>query len=86
MQPPISVTLPDSLTRSALRWSSNGFAAGAVWCQRLAQGNTDTVGKPAPDLLGPVGLELARAVEHLPGEHAMPGGSRFELKWDGFLH
>jgi hypothetical protein len=44
------------------------------------------VGKLAPDLLGPVGLELARAVEQLPGEHAMPGGSRFELKWDGFLY
>jgi ATP-dependent DNA ligase len=37
-----------------------------------------------PDLLGPVALELARAEEHLPGPHAMPGGSRFELKWDGF--
>jgi ATP-dependent DNA ligase len=38
----------------------------------------------AADLTGPVGLELARAVEQLPGEHGMPGGSRFELKWDGF--
>ncbi len=38
----------------------------------------------APDLLGPVALELARAEEHLPGPNAMPGGSRFELKWDGF--
>ena len=36
------------------------------------------------DLTGPVGLELARAVEQLPGEHGMPGGSRYELKWDGF--
>jgi hypothetical protein len=44
------------------------------------------VGKLAPDLLGPVGLELARAVERLPGPHGMPGGSRYELKWDGFLH
>jgi ATP-dependent DNA ligase len=42
------------------------------------------VGKLAPDLLGPVGLELARAVEQLPGRHGMPGGSRYELKWDGF--
>ncbi|MFC5264818.1 RNA ligase family protein [Kribbella qitaiheensis] len=42
------------------------------------------MGKLAPDLLGPVGLELARAVERLPGQHGMPGGSRYELKWDGF--
>ena len=52
----------------------------------LAEGNTGRVGKLAPDLLGPVGLELARAVEQLPGQHGMPGGSRYELKWDGFLH
>jgi ATP-dependent DNA ligase len=38
----------------------------------------------APDLVGPVGLELARAVEKLPGQHGMPGGARYELKWDGF--
>jgi ATP-dependent DNA ligase len=37
-----------------------------------------------PDLLGPVALELARAEEQLPGPNALPGGSRFELKWDGF--
>ncbi|MEU8226181.1 ATP-dependent DNA ligase [Kribbella sp. NPDC048915] len=42
------------------------------------------MGNLSPDLTGPVALELARAVEQLPGEHAMPGGSRFELKWDGF--
>jgi hypothetical protein len=29
--------------------------------------------KLAPDLLGPVALELARAVEQLPGQHGMPG-------------
>ncbi|MEU4191628.1 hypothetical protein AB0E69_07015 [Kribbella sp. NPDC026611] len=40
----------------------------------------------APHLLGPVGLELAKAVEQLPGPEGMPGGSRFELRWDGFLH
>jgi hypothetical protein len=44
------------------------------------------VGKLAADLLGPVGLELARVEEQLPGPHGMPGGARFELKWDGFLH
>jgi ATP-dependent DNA ligase len=42
------------------------------------------VGKLAPDLVGPVGLELAKAVEQLPAEHGMAGGARFELKWDGF--
>ena len=42
--------------------------------------------KLAANLLGPVGLALARAEEQLPGPHGMPGGARFELKWDGFLH
>jgi hypothetical protein len=37
-------------------------------------------------LAGPVELELAKAVDQLPGEHGMPGGSRYELKWDGFLY
>ncbi|MDT7654885.1 MAG: hypothetical protein QOI36_6291 [Pseudonocardiales bacterium] len=55
-----------------------------MWRQALAQGNTDKVGKLAPDLLGPVRLALARAEEQLPGPRGMPGGSRFELKWDGF--
>jgi hypothetical protein len=40
------------------------------------------VGRLAPDLIGPVGLELARAEEQLPGPHGMPGGARFELIWD----
>jgi hypothetical protein len=53
--------------------------------EALAQGNTGKVGKLAPDLFGPVGLELAQAVERLPGPHGVPGGSRYELKWDGFL-
>jgi ATP-dependent DNA ligase len=38
----------------------------------------------ASDLLGPVGLALAQAVEQLPGERALPGGCRYELKWDGY--
>jgi ATP-dependent DNA ligase len=42
------------------------------------------VGTLAAELLGPVGLELARAVEQLPGPHGMPGGARYELKWDGY--
>jgi hypothetical protein len=43
------------------------------------------MGRLVPGLIGPVGLELARAVEQLPGPHGMPGGSRYELKWDGYL-
>jgi ATP-dependent DNA ligase len=42
------------------------------------------MGTLGPDLIGPVALELARAQEQLPGPHGMPGGARFELKWDGF--
>ena len=38
------------------------------------------------DLVGPVDLELAKAVDEIPGERALPGGSRYEPKWDGFLH
>jgi hypothetical protein len=38
------------------------------------------------DLVGPVDLELARAVNEIPGENALPGGSRYEPKWDGFIH
>ena len=36
------------------------------------------------DLAGPVELELAKAVPSVPGPHAMPGGSVYELKWDGY--
>ena len=39
-----------------------------------------------PDLVGPVDLELAKAVDGIPAENALPGGSRYEPKWDGFLH
>ncbi|MFG1819620.1 hypothetical protein ACGFIF_38070 [Kribbella sp. NPDC049174] len=42
------------------------------------------MGNLAPELLGPVALKLPRADEQLPGPKGMPGGSRFELKWDGF--
>ncbi|TCN32125.1 ATP dependent DNA ligase-like protein [Kribbella orskensis] len=41
------------------------------------------VGLP-PDLVGPVDLELAKAVDEIPGENALPGGSPYEPKWDGF--
>ncbi|MFI7067333.1 hypothetical protein ACIBL3_40510 [Kribbella sp. NPDC050124] len=39
-----------------------------------------------PDLVGPVELALARAVDAIPGETALPGGSRYEPRWDGYLH
>jgi hypothetical protein len=44
------------------------------------------MGEKATGLAGPVLLELARALEELPGEHALPGGARYEPKWDGFLY
>ncbi|WP_454852185.1 ATP-dependent DNA ligase [Promicromonospora soli] len=37
-----------------------------------------------PELAGPVRVALARAVERIPQIGALPGGSRFEPKWDGF--
>ncbi|MFC5262838.1 hypothetical protein ACFPJ1_12050 [Kribbella qitaiheensis] len=51
--------------------------------QVLVYSGVDSV---TSELTGPVQLELAKAVEQLPGPHGMPGGSRYELKWDGFLH
>src|SRR4051794_22660265 len=36
------------------------------------------------DLAGPVEVMLARLEERVPGEHGMPGGSVYELKWDGY--
>ena len=44
------------------------------------------MGNLSPDLAGPVALEFAKAVGHVPCAHGLPGGSRFELKWDGFIH
>lgn len=34
----------------------------------------------------PVPLALAKAVETVPGEAALPGGTVYEPKWDGYLH
>jgi hypothetical protein len=34
------------------------------------------MGRLAPDLIGPVGMELDRAIEQLPESHGLPGGSR----------
>jgi hypothetical protein len=38
------------------------------------------------ELAGPVELVLAKAVEALPGHNGLAGGSRYELKDDGYLH
>jgi len=32
---------------------------------------------------GPVEVALARSADQIPGTHALPGGSRYEVKWDG---
>lgn len=48
--------------------------------------NRESDGLPADLARGPVELELAKAVPTLPGPHAMPGGTRWELKWDGFIN
>ena len=37
-----------------------------------------------PALHPPVSLALAKAVESVPTEAALPGGSRYEPKWDGY--
>ena len=40
----------------------------------------------AAGLFGPVDFELARPAKEVPGPGALPGGSRYEPKWDGYLH
>ena len=32
----------------------------------------------------PVDVMLARAVDAVPGAHALPGGVQYEQKWDGY--
>ena len=54
------------------RWSAAGPAA-----QRT--GFVLSVG-----LAGPVDVALAQASDRVPGPRALPGGSRYEPKWDGF--
>ena len=36
------------------------------------------------DLRGPVDVELAGAVDAIPGPNALPGGTVWEPKWDGY--
>lgn len=62
-------------------------ARARVSCLVVAkQSDTVAMGNLSPELIGRVQLELARAVEQLPGQQGKPGGSRYELKWDGSLH
>ncbi|MFP5367011.1 MAG: ATP-dependent DNA ligase [Actinomycetes bacterium] len=37
-----------------------------------------------PALHPPVSLALAKAVDSIPSESALPGGARYEPKWDGY--
>jgi len=37
-----------------------------------------------PDLAGPVAVELAKPVREIPAAGALPGGCRYEPKWDGY--
>jgi hypothetical protein len=39
-----------------------------------------------PGLTGPVDVALAASVETIPGPAELPGGSRYEPKYDGYLH
>jgi ATP-dependent DNA ligase len=36
------------------------------------------------ELAGPVEVALARSVDQIPAPNALPGGSRYEVKWDGY--
>src|SRR3712207_71998 len=37
-----------------------------------------------PELSGPVGVALAKPVRAIPRPDALPGGCRYEPKWDGY--
>jgi hypothetical protein len=38
------------------------------------------------DLVSPVDVALAHSMDEIPGPGARPGGSRYEVTWDGYLH
>ena len=48
------------------------------WARR-----TDAAVRLPPDLTGPVDVELANLTEEIPAPEAMPGGCRYEPKFDG---
>jgi ATP-dependent DNA ligase len=37
-----------------------------------------------PELAGPVAVQFAKPVRDIPPAHALPGGCRYEPKWDGY--
>ncbi len=39
-----------------------------------------------PELRGPVEVQIARAVETIPAPKALPGGTVWEPKLDGYLY
>ncbi len=53
-----------------------------MWTHRLETPELALSTVP-PDLAGPVEVALARSVDQIPGPHALPGGSHYEVKWDG---
>lgn len=38
------------------------------------------------ELAGPVEVALAKSANDIPGPHALSDGSRYEVKWDGYLY
>jgi hypothetical protein len=69
-----------------------------LWCGRRsaehardqvtpARRRTEPAGVRIPaELAGPVEVALTRSVDQIPAPNALPGGSRYEVKWDGYLH
>jgi hypothetical protein len=47
---------------------------------------TDAAVRLPPDLTGPVDVELARLVDTIPAESTLPGRSRCEVEWEGYIH
>ncbi len=51
-----------------------------------ARRGTEPLVRIPPDLTGPVEVALARSVDQIPAPQALLGGSRYEVKWDGYPH
>jgi hypothetical protein len=62
------------------------FVAAGTLVSPARRGEDAAAVRLPPELAEPVDLELARAVDTIPGEKALPGGSRCDPKWDGDLH
>ena len=50
----------------------------------LPAGRSPALPDLPPELSGPVGVALTKSVERVPAASALPGGCRYEPKWDGF--